>query len=252
MPHRAFTLEELADYLHLTPDDVERLVQDSDIPHTARGGRIVFQRGDIDAWASQRILGMPGKPLNAYHEKSMRGTREIFPDDALIPQLLAPGRIDLALPSKTRASVIRDMVALADKTGRVLDRRELLASIEAREALCSTALPGGIALLHGRHHADYRFEGSFIVLGRTVQAVPLSAPDGRPTQVFFLICCDDERIHLHTLARLCLMGLKTKMIEQLFQATDATAAYEGLVSAEREVLPVPKPEVLVRSKRRHQ
>ena len=33
----------------------------------------------IDAWASRRILGLPGKRLGVYHEKSVRGTRAIFP-----------------------------------------------------------------------------------------------------------------------------------------------------------------------------
>lgn len=237
MPHRAFTLDQLAGYLHVTRAEVERLVRETDIPHSARGGRLMFQRGEIDAWASQRILGMPGKRLNAYHETSMRGAREVFPDDALIPQLLTPAGIDLALASKTRASVLRDMVALADRTGHVLDRRELLTSIEEREALCPTALPGGLALLHARHHAQYRFDTSFIALGRTFQAVPFGAPDGHGTQVFFLIGCEDERIHLHTLARICLMAMRTKVVDRLFAAETADAAYQALLECEQEVLP---------------
>lgn len=237
MPHRAFTIEELAEYLHLHVTDVERLLRETDIPFSDRGGRRVFQRAEIDAWASQRILGLPGKRLAAYHEQSMRGTREIFPDDALIPQLLVPAAIDVGMSSKTKASVLRDMVALADRTGRVFDPKELLTSVEQREALCSTALPGGLALLHVRHHAAYRFEGSFIAFGRTVQAVPFGSPDGHPTQLFFLVCCEDERIHLHTLARLAMMAMKTKLIDQLFAVEDATQAFDALVACEREVLP---------------
>jgi mannitol/fructose-specific phosphotransferase system IIA component (Ntr-type) len=240
MPHRTFTTEELIDYLHLGPGDVERLLRESDIPNEVRGGHMVFRRAAIDEWASKRILGLPGKGLDAYHKTSMRGTRGVFPGGALIPTLLPADYIDLGLASKTRASVIRDLVALAERTGRVLDPRELLASVRERETLCSTALPGGFALLHARHHAAYRFEGSFIVLGRTIQAVPFGAPDGRPTQVFFMICCGDDRIHLHTLARLCLIAQKTEVIAQLFDAADAGVAYEALVAAEKAVLPAPE------------
>ncbi len=249
MSHRIFNVEELTAYLHLAPGDVERLMRDSDLPHTQRGGRPVFRRSEVDAWASHRILSLPGERLDAYHEKSARGTHAIFPDGALIPELLNPGYIDLALSSRTRASVVRDMVALAEHTGRLLDPRELLQSIEEREALCSTALPGGLALLHARHHAEYRFEGSFIALGRTVQAVPFGAPDGRATQLFFLICCQDDRIHLHTLARLCLLAMNTEVIAQLFDAPDATTAYNLLVEAERSVLPKPAEAPAPRSKR---
>lgn len=237
MPHRALTIEEVADYLHVSRADVERLVHQKEIPHRLRGGRALFQRGEIDTWASQRILGLPGKRLDAYHEQSMRGTREVFPTGELIPTLLAPTQIDLALASKTRASVLRDMVALAERTGRVVDARELLASVEEREALCTTAMPGGLAFLHARQQQAYRFEGSFLVLGRTVQGIPFGAPDGRSTQLFFLICCEDDRIHLHTLARLCLLAQKTDVIDRLFEAGNAAEAYDALVNAERAVLP---------------
>lgn len=252
MPHRTLTSEELADYLHLVPGDVERLLRETDLPHTVRGGRKVFQRGEIDAWASRRILGLPAKPLDAYHEKSAHGTREIFPDGALIPGLMRRSFIDLALHSRTRASVVRDMVALAEGTGRVLHPRELLQSVEEREALCSTALPGGLALLHARHHTEYSFDGSFVVLGRTVQTVPFGAPDGGSTLLFFLVCCDDDRIHLHTLARLCLLTMKTDIVAQLLSAPDADTAYAALVNAERAVLPPPPEEKLTPSQRRRQ
>jgi mannitol/fructose-specific phosphotransferase system IIA component (Ntr-type) len=236
MPHRTLTSEELADYLHLVPGDVERLLRETDLPHTVRGGRKIFQRGEIDAWASRRILGLPAKPLDAYHEKSAHGTREIFPDGALIPGLMRRSFIDLALHSRTRASVVRDMVALAEGTGRVLHPRELLQSVEEREALCSTALPGGLALLHARHHTEYSFDGSFVVLGRTVQTVPFGAPDGGSTLLFFLVCCDDDRIHLHTLARLCTMLGTTDLMPRMRQAADGAALYATVIETEQLVL----------------
>lgn len=237
MPHRTFTIEELTDYLHLAQGDVARLMRESDIPYDVRGGRTLFRKATIDEWASRRILRLPGKRLDAYHEKSMRGTRDVFSGGALIPELLREDDINLTLTSKTRPSVIRDLVALAERTGRVFNPRELLSSVEEREVLCSTALPGGFALLHARHHKADRFEGSFIVLGRTIQAVPFGAPDGRPTQVFFMICCEDDRIHLHTLARFCLIAQQTEVIARLYDASDARAAYEGLIAAEKCVLP---------------
>ena len=248
MPQRTLTIDELADYLHVARRHVERLIRDGEIPCTMRGGRMLFQREEIDAWASQRLLRLPGQSLDWYHQKTMQGTRQIFPRGALIPALLEPGYIDLGLAAKTRASVVRDMVGLAERTGRVFDPRELLDSVQAREALCSTALPGGLALLHARQHQPYRYEGSFIVLGRTIQPIPFGAPDGRASQVFFLICCQDERIHLHTLARLCLLALKTKVMTELLEAADATAAYEALVAAELAVLPAKPAEPAERSK----
>ncbi len=237
MAHLILTTEELAEYLHVSVRMIERLVRESDIPKIERGGKLTFQRSEIDAWASQRIIGLPEEPLESYHQKSMRGTQKIFVNHALIPALLSPTSINLELKSKTRASVIRDMVALADGTGRVIEPRELLTSVEAREALCSTAMPGGVALLHARNYDQYRFDSSFIVFGRTIQTVLFGAPDGGATRLFFLICCQDDRIHLHTLARLCLMVMKTDILTQLFTAPDGTTAYDAMVAAEQAVLP---------------
>jgi PTS system nitrogen regulatory IIA component len=236
MPHRILSLEETARYLHLSPPEVERLVKEGVIPFEKRGERVVFPRQEVEVWASQRILGLPGRRLAEFHQKSSRGAQEVFPNRAIVPEMLRPEYILANLAGKTRASILREVVELAESTGQVCDPRELLASLEAREALCSTGLPGGLALLHPRHHQPYMFESSFMVLGRAVQEIHFGAPDGRPTHLFFLICCQDDRIHLHALARICMMAQKTEVLAQLRELADADAMFNALVAAEAEVL----------------
>ncbi|OIR09365.1 PTS system fructose-specific EIIABC component [mine drainage metagenome] len=235
MPYRTLTVEEVADYLHLPAVDIERLVKSGEIPYQNRGGRLVFIRGDLDAWASQRILGLPERRLEDYHQRSTRGTR-VFDGDALIPELITPAFINPELASKTRRSVIHDMVAFAESTGRVMDPVEFRESVEAREDLCSTALPGGFALMHCRSHQPYRFDGSFMMLGRTCQDIMYGSPDGRPTRLFFLLCCQDERLHLHTLARMALMAQRTDVLDYLHGASDAQSMYDAMVAAEQAAL----------------
>jgi mannitol/fructose-specific phosphotransferase system IIA component (Ntr-type) len=212
------------------------LVKDQDIPFEKHGGRLVFRKVEIDAWASPRILGLEGRRLAEYHQKTSKDTREIIPNEAIMPERIRPEFIDPALPAKTRASVLREMAALAERTGRVSDLQALLEGLRAREDLCSTGLPGGLALLHARNPEEYLFEAPFIALGRTIQQIPFGAPDGQPTNLFFLIGCPDDRMHLHTLARLCLMAQKTDMLEGLRQAADAEAMRECLLAAEQHVL----------------
>lgn len=241
MPHRVFNVDEVSGYLHLTVADVERLLKDDKIPHETRGGRPVFRKRDIDAWASQRILGFEHRHLAEYHQKTSTGTRELLETEAIMPQLIQPVFIASAMAAKTKASALREMVALAERTGRVFDAKDLLASLEAREEICPTAVPGGLALLHPRHHQPYMFESSFIVLGRPVQEIHFGAPDGKPTHLFFLICCQDDRIHLHTLARICMMAQKTEMLAQLIEAPNATTMHECILAAEQEMLTTRKP-----------
>jgi len=127
--------------LNLTPADIEQRVKDHEIPFERRGNRLVFRKGEIDEWASRRIMGFSSDRLAAYHEKSTRHTRNILPHETILPDLLAAGAVDSAMTSKTKASVLRDLVALAEKTGQLNDPKHLVDSLEAREELCSTAMP---------------------------------------------------------------------------------------------------------------
>jgi excisionase family DNA binding protein len=236
MPYRTFDVDEVARYLHLNRTDIERLVKNQDIPFERHGERIVFRKVDVDSWVSPRILGLEGRPLTEYHRKTSQDACQVVAQAAMMLELIRPNYISPALPAKTKASVLREMVALAETTGRVWDPAGLLAGLEAREALCSTGLPGGLALLHTRHPEAYLFESAFLVLGRTVQPIPFGAPDGRPTDLFFLLACPDDRLHLHTLARLCVMTRKTELLTELREAADAESMCDCLVTAEKVVL----------------
>jgi excisionase family DNA binding protein len=236
MPYRTFGIEEVARYLHLSRADLDRLVKDQDIPFDRHGERLVFRKVVIDAWASQRILGLEGRHLAEYHQKSSRGAQQIVAQEAIMPEMIQPDFIAAALAAKTKASVLRQMAALAEKTGRVADPRALLEGLEAREELCSTGIPGGLALLHSRNPESYQFEMAFLALGRTIQQIPFGAPDGQPTNLFFLIGCPDDGMHLHTLARLCLMAQKSDLLSELRQAVDAEAMCACILAAEQAVL----------------
>jgi excisionase family DNA binding protein len=237
MPHRTLGVKEVAQYLRLNPIDIERLVKEQDIPFERRGPRVVFRKIDIDAWASPRVLRLEGRRLVDYCQKtSPSSNRQHLGNQVVLPTILRPDFIDPALPARTKASVLREMAALAEKTGRVWDPAGLLAGLKAREQLSSTALPGGLALLHTREQESYLFESAFLVFGRTMQEIPFGAPDGRPTTFFFLVACPDPGFHLHVLARLCLMAQESQMLQQLREAPDARALYDCLIQAENAVL----------------
>ena len=236
MPHRTLNPDEVAQYLHLGAAEIERLVKDREIPFETRGGRVVFRVADIDDWASRRILGFNGVRLAEYHRKSSERTRQLLRRETLLSELIRPQFIAPAMTAKTKASALRDLAALADHTGLLNDVAELVATLQAREQLCSTAVPGGVAFLHPRSPQPYLFQASFLVFGRTLQPIHFGSPDGQPTDLFFLLCCQDDKLHLHTLARLCLMALKTDSLQRLrATAADSVALHETLLAAEQSV-----------------
>jgi PTS system nitrogen regulatory IIA component len=236
VPFQEFNVDEVAKYLHLSRADVEALVKREEIPFEKRGSRLVFRQKEIDAWASQRILGFQTAHLDEYHQKSTQGTRAVLESELIMPAMVRPEYLAPAMSAKTKSSLLRALVTLAEMTGLVADAKELLQSLEEREALCSTGLPGGLAIPHPRYHQQYLFDSSFIIVGRTVQEIHFGAPDGQSTDLFFLLCCQDERLHLHTLARLCLMAQKTDLLPQLRAAADAEAMHACLVTCEVEAL----------------
>lgn len=236
MSFRVLNLDEVVDYLHVPKADVERLVHLSEIPFEKQGDRLIFRQKEIDVWASRRILGLKAESLKTYHKKSSAKAHDLSKKHALIPELLQSEGIQPAMTSRTKSSILRDMVKLAETTGLVNYPDELFRSIDERERMCSTALPGGMALLHPKNHEPYMFGDTFMVVGRTIQPIPFGSPDGQTTDIFFLLCCQDDRIHLHVLARLCMMCQHTSLLLEMRDLTDAKAIYDLLVSSEEEVI----------------
>lgn len=236
MPYRTFSINEAAEYLHLPQVDIEKFVRQQDIPFEHKGRRLIFRKVDLDDWASNRILGLNEKRLADYHKTTSAKTDNLLHNRAIISELAKKTAIKTALPSRTKPSLLRDMVALAEKSTLVLNAKGLLQSLEQRESLCSTALADGFALLHPRHHDPYMFEDSFIAFGRTINPIPFGASDGKETDIFFLICCQNDRLHLHVLARLCLMCRQKNFLLHLREAGDSAKIHECLRLQELEAI----------------
>lgn len=238
MPFTMFNLHEVADYLRLPEDAIEELARRGEMPCERQGGRLMFRRMDVDAWASRRLLGLPDERLADYHKRlsAAEAERDLNASKGIMAGLLGADRVALGLTSRGKAGIIDEMVRVADATGLVCDADDLKNSLVEREKLCSTALPGGFALLHPRNHEPYMFADSFLAVGRTVGRIFFGAPDGEATDVFFLICCQDDRLHLHVLARLCMMCHHTDMLEAIRAAETPAEVVEAMTAAEGSVL----------------
>lgn len=236
MPFRVFNLAEAADYLHLLESTVEELARRGDIPSERQGGRLVFRHNAVDEWASRRLLGFTQEKLQDFHSRSTAKYHDLAADAEIISGLVKPEWIAPRMTCRSKASVIHEMVELADSTGLLCYKSELLESVLEREKLCSTALSGGLALLHPRCHEPYMFEDSFIVVGKTIAQIPFGSPDRSTTDIFFLICCQDDRIHLHVLARLCMMCHQTGLLMDMRETDDPKDIMQLLVDSEMQVI----------------
>lgn len=234
MSEKHLSLSDLAVYLHVEPIQISRLVRQGEIPFAGTVEAPVFDRDEIDGWASRRILGMNNRRLADYHaasEKPVKGVSDTF----TICDMLSEERVVLGLPSKTKASVLSDVTAIADDAGLLYDPRDLLLSLRAREELCSTGLDNGVAIIHPQHHDPYLATESFIIFARTAHPVHFGAPDGKPTDLFFTLVCQDDRLHLRALTHLCLMFTHTALLSQLREADDAETILQLIRASEAEI-----------------
>lgn len=236
MPYRNFSLNKASEYLHLSEDEIERLVRQHEIPFEHKGPQLSFRKIDLDAWASKRILAFSEKHLDAYHKTSSSKTDDLSVNRVIISRLTKKAAVKVDIQSKTKPSLLRDMVALAEKTSLVPNPGELLESLVLRENMCSTALADGLALLHPRHHEPYMLEGSFIAFGRTIRPIPFGASDGKESDLFFLICCQNDRLHLHVLARLCMMCRNKAFLISLRNAVDGNEICDLIRRQELEAI----------------
>ncbi len=230
MPYRNMSLAEIAKHLGMDAREVKRLADRGILPGRLIGGEWRFNRFQMLEWLQSEM-----HTLDQRHIKNIDRAMSETDDEAVITNLLATEAIDMNLPARSRPSVLRELVSLAERTGMVYDRAEIVEALQQRETLASTALPGGIAFPHPRRPLPYATAEPMLCLARVPAGIPYGAPDGWLTDLFVLVCCHDERQHLLALARLALL-FNSDLPDALREAEDAEEALEIVLDTERQML----------------
>jgi PTS system nitrogen regulatory IIA component len=236
MPYRTMSLEEFAKHVGMDVRDVFRLAERGKLPGHKVAGQWRFNRAQVTEWLQQEMPTLDESRLIAL-ERAMSEKPSEAVDDAgmMVTDVIGLDAIDIALPAKTKASVLRELVKLAERTGLLYDSGGLLQAVEERESLCSTALPNGVAIPHPRQPMPYASAEPLICVGRLSSGIAFGAPKGELTHLFFLICCHNDRYHLHVLARLMRM-LDFETVELLLQADTREELLDILIAKEERVI----------------
>ena len=120
------------------------------------------------------------------------------------------------------------MCQLAQQTGLLWDASRMAEAVQAREELHSTALDIGVALLHPRRPLASILAEPLLALGVLTRPLPFGNQSGHPTDVFFLICSTDDRVHLQVLAKLSRLLSATEFLRDLRDCEQAVQAYDLL------------------------
>jgi PTS system nitrogen regulatory IIA component len=117
----------------------------------------------------------------------------------------------------------------------VYDPQAILEAIRQREEVRSTALPSGVAIPHPHRPLPAALGESLVAYGRTTSPIPFGAPNGNLTDIFFLVCCRDDRTHLRVLARLSRLLLRPDFLDQLRAAETPQQTWEVIHRAEQDL-----------------
>ena len=233
MPHTSLTLQQLSRYLHLPDIQIRKLVDKGAIPSRRVSGELVFSRDEVNRWLERRIGCSDEEELVQVEEALTKsvppGTVE---NEISLVGLIPSGAIALPLLAKTRDSVIRSMVQLAGSTGLLWDTDEMTEAVRAREELHTTALDNGVALLHPRRPMPSILGDTFVVLGIVSSGVPFGGGSSGLTDVFFLICSMDDRVHLRILTRLSRILTSGNFLSRLREASNEVEVRELVSEAE--------------------
>jgi PTS system nitrogen regulatory IIA component len=237
MPREQMDIQQVADYLHLDTREVTKLASRGQIPCRKVAGRFVFTKGEVDHWVETQMHDMKGERL-ARIEKGVSAHHGFDHEEMLVGPLIPPGPHGIAVPleARTREGVLRALVEIADRADLVYARDELTDEIRKREELCSTAVAPAVAMPHPRYPLPYDIAASFVVVGLTPSGIPFGSPTGKLTRLFFLICCKDDRTHLHVLARLARILDSQEVVERFLAAGSAEELRRLLVEREQQVL----------------
>ena len=233
MPHTNLNLQQLSRYLHLPDAQVRKLVDKGAIPSRRVNGELVFSRDEVHRWLEQRIGVSDEEELvqveAALIKSVLPGTVE---DDVSLVSLIPDGAIAIPLLAKTRDSVIRSMVQLGNTTGLLWDTDAMAEAVKAREELHTTALDNGVALLHPRRPMPSLIGDTFLALGIMPSGVPFGGTAGL-TDVFFLICSMDDRVHLRILTRLSRVLTHPEFLRRLRESSDVLEIRELISEVEQ-------------------
>ena len=235
MARKDLDTDQLALYLHITPAQVNKMAVRGKIPGRKVNGEWRFSESEIHHWLEEQIGLSDAQELERM-EKVLEKNIDVSVDDrAMLSDFLSPLAIEIPLPARTRGSVIREMCQLASMTGLLWDPAVMAEAVAAREDLHPTALENGVALLHPRRPQTSILAEPLVALGISTQPIPFGNASGHLTDVFFLICSTDDRVHLRILARLARLVTDEVFLTMLRSAASASEAIDIIRSAELEL-----------------
>lgn len=223
-------LAQIAQYLHITPAQVEKMVARGRLPARRVGGQWRFNEAEIHHWLEEQI-GASDDSLELQRVQRVVDRITSQSSDRELHELCTIDTIEIPLRARTRGSVIREMCDLVAKSGLMWDPAAMAEAVKSREQMHPTALDCGVALLHPRRPQTSILADTLVGLAVSQAPIPFSDA-GHMTDVFFLICSYDDASHLRTLAKVSRLIAMESFLDRLRSCETAQEAWHCLQEAD--------------------
>ncbi len=221
------TLAELANYLKVAEKTVVRMAREGKIPGTKVASQWRFMRSLVDEWLEKRM--QPVTRTNLFH--LLKTAPEVVP----LSRLVSPDLMMFNIKPGPVPKVLEQLIKPLEKKGLVEDRKQYLNMLIKREELHSTAIAPHVAIPHARTPAGTTLKQSALVVGICPEGTEFGSEDETDTNIFILICSEDEVVHLRLLAKISRLLGKKRSIDRMKKCTNSEQVIGLLAEAEWEL-----------------
>jgi PTS system nitrogen regulatory IIA component len=201
------TIRQAASYFGVGEGQVRRWIANRGLPVHRVNERMHLNAIEVWEWAV--ALGIPvSRSLLDEARRSPEGV-------PALGQLLAAGGIHRDVEGSDKTAVLVSIVARLPLPDEV-DREHLLAVLEAREAMGSTGIGGGIAIPHVRNPILLHVDQPLVALFLLRHPVDFDSIDGQPVHAVFFVVSTSIPVHLRILAELG-FALRDPAVRELLQ-----------------------------------
>ncbi|MEW5693747.1 MAG: PTS sugar transporter subunit IIA [Candidatus Hydrogenedentota bacterium] len=150
-----------------------------------------------------------------------------------ITEIMSEDLIEPSLKATTKDEVIEELVDLALKKQKNIDKSAIIAAVKQREELMSTGIGNDIGLPHAKTNA---VPDLIIAFGRSLKGIDFGALDGRPVKIFYLLLAPEDQSgpHVKALAHISRLLKHAYFRDALLSAKNAKEIYEIIKEEEKQ------------------
>ncbi|NOR46362.1 MAG: hypothetical protein GQ534_12325, partial [Candidatus Delongbacteria bacterium] len=131
-----------------------------------------------------------------------------------ISKILDPNCIELDLKGNTKEEVIKELVDILEKNGKITNKDDIFQEVMTRESSISTGMQNGLAIPHARTDGVKQVQ---IAIGFKKDGIEFESIDGLPTKIIILIISSTKKNdpHIRVLAGISTYLHKKEFVENL-------------------------------------